>query len=416
MKKIAYWLTICLIFTIPFKEIFVLPQLGTISRILGVVVAAAWLVSVGLTGQIRRPGIFHLAAFTFFTWNFLSILWSINADQSLARSLTFARMAIFVWLIWDLFNDRGAIWIGCQAYVLGAWVTIGSLMSNFINGVEAYHSSGGRFTATGFNTNETGIILGLGIPLAWFLATSNPLQERMPTLIRWVNFLYIPAALFAIVLTASRGSMLAAAPGLLVILISLKRTSTIQRVVLATGLIATAISFNSIVPQENLERLNTAGEEISANDLNGRVHIWKQGFEVFEENVIAGIGTGAFRSAIQSGIAPHNVFVAIAVELGLIGITLFCLILLIVFAALWMQPAAERLIWASLLLNWLLGSMVGNWEYENVSWLFLCFIVRVAALHSLKQHLPRSSYSPVTSSKVNSIFDGKAVLSSGQLD
>ncbi len=396
MRRAAYWLSLGLIFTIPFKEIFVLPGIGSVSRVLGLLVAVVWLISIAQSGYVRRPSAFHIVAFAFILWNTASILWSVSPDSSIERSFTYLRIGLFIWFIWDLYDTRTTIWRGCQAYVLGAWITAGSLFINYLNNVEAYHSANGRFAATGFNTNETGLLLALGLPLAWYLAVSDPLgnlrieaDKRSSVsagftngLLHWLNFLYVPLALFSILLTASRGSLIATAPLLLVVLVTLGKTSFAQRALLIGGIVAAIMTSATIVPEQNLERLGTTSEEVSASDLNGRVTVWRDGFEIFENNVVLGVGSGAFRSAIETGKAPHNVFVALAVDLGLLGLGLFVLMLMIVFAAVWHQSGVERIVWLALLSTWLLGSMVGNWEYENVTWLFLCLIVKSAALHT----------------------------------
>ena len=94
--------SLALIFTIPFKELFVLPGVGSVSRILGLVVAGMWLLAVWRSGYVQRPGVFHLAAFLFFVWNLASVLWSIDPDLSVERASTYLRMGLFIWLIWDL--------------------------------------------------------------------------------------------------------------------------------------------------------------------------------------------------------------------------------------------------------------------------------------------------------------------------
>ncbi|MEM7133287.1 MAG: O-antigen ligase family protein [Chloroflexota bacterium] len=388
MRTLTYWLSVALVFTIPFKELLVLPEVGSLSLLLGLAVAGCWVVAVTYSGVIRPVGIFHLAAFGFFLWNFLSILWSIDADDSMARALTYARMALFIWMIWDLYDSRGKIWSAAQAYVLGAWINLGSVLYNFLNGIEAYRFAHGRFTATGFNTNETGLLLALGLPLAWYLIISKPLGERVPLVLRWLNFLYLPVGLFGIVLTASRGSMLATLPVFIAVLLTLPETHRAQRRLFILGIVIAGIAMFNLVPDESLQRLGTTGEEISANDLNGRVDVWEDGFEIFTENMLIGTGANTFRKAVDSGKAPHNVFMAIAVDVGLIGLTLFILVLSIVFFSLLRYPFLEQMIWLVLVLAWLTGSMVGNWEYENVSWLFLCLIVRGA---SLRVHIQSST-------------------------
>lgn len=394
MRTVTYWVSLGLILTIPFKEIVVIPGLGSISLILGLVVAGAWLLTVFYTGIVRSISVFHWVAFTFFLWNFISILWSIDVDNSIERASTFARMALFVWMIWDLYDSRQKIWSGAQAYVIGCWVNMGSLFFNFANNVEAYRNANGRFAATGFNTNETGIILALGLPLAWYLATANPLDRRTPRPLFWLNIVYLPAAIFAIGLTASRGSLLATLPVLLVILVTAVRVSSLHRVVLAVGIVAAGFFLISFVPEENLERFGTTSSEIAANDLNGRVAVWRDGFEIFEAHMLVGTGAGTFRTALATGKAAHNVFVAIGVELGITGLFLFGCLLLLVLSAIWRYRPVERLIWLSFLLVWLTGSMVGNWEHENVSWLFLCLIVKGAALSEKRLHKPRKNFSP----------------------
>lgn len=361
---------------------------------LGLLVAGVWLAAVAQSGYVRKPSIFHYAAFIFILWNSASILWSVSPDSSIERSFTYLRIGLFIWFIWDLYDTKTTVWQGCQAYVLGTWVTAGSLFLNYLNNVEAYHSANGRFAATGFNTNETGLLLALGLPLAWYLAVSDPIGklrleagEHSSPFIRLVsgvlgllNFLYVPLALFSILLTASRGSLIAAAPLLPVMLLTFGKTSYLQRMILIVGIISAITPLATIIPQQNLARLGTTGQEVASTDLNGRVRVWQDGFEIFENNIVAGVGAGAFRTAIDTGKAPHNVFVALAVDLGILGLSLFTLILLIVFVAVLRQPGTERIVWLALLSTWLLGSMVGNWEYENVTWLFLCLIVKSAAL------------------------------------
>lgn len=405
MRRAAYWLSIALVFTIPFKEIFVLSGVGSVSRVLGLLVASVWLAAVAQSGYVRKPSVFHYAAFIFILWNSASILWTVDPDSSIERSFTYLRIGLFIWFIWDLYDSRTAVWQGCQAYVLGTWITAGSLFFNYLNNIEAYHSANGRFAATGFNTNETGLLLALGLPLAWYLAVSDPLgklrseADLRPTvfisllsnLLSLLNFLYVPLALFSILLTASRGSLIAAAPLLLVILFTFGKTSYLQRMILIIGIISAITPLAAIIPQQNLERLGTTGQEVASTDLNGRVTVWQDGFEVFENNIVTGVGAGAFRTAIDTGKAPHNVFVALAVDLGILGLSLFTIILLIVLVAVWRHRGTERIVWLALLSTWLLGSMVGNWEYENVTWLFLCLIVKSAALAAMSAHQAESA-------------------------
>jgi hypothetical protein len=78
---------------------------------------------------------------------------------------------------------------------LGAYVAIGSTVATYLASGD---SGASRFAATGFNENDLGLILALGIPAAWYLATFENKGKtlRMLTI---VNYAYIPAATLGIV-------------------------------------------------------------------------------------------------------------------------------------------------------------------------------------------------------------------------
>jgi hypothetical protein len=69
-----------------------------------------------------------------------------------------------------------------------------------------------RFFAGGADPNSLGMTLALGVPIAWYLS----LTAKRP-LTRWLRRAYRPLAMFATVLTGSRGAMIAMMVALLII-------------------------------------------------------------------------------------------------------------------------------------------------------------------------------------------------------
>ena len=92
MREIAYWLSLVLVFTIPFQNVIDLPGLGTIARGIGLLVMAFWVVTVITSGQLRKPTAFHGAGLVFVLWYTLSALWSIDAERTLETSLTYVQL------------------------------------------------------------------------------------------------------------------------------------------------------------------------------------------------------------------------------------------------------------------------------------------------------------------------------------
>ena len=61
MRKIVFWLSLVMIFTIPWEGAFHLPGFGTAATIMGLIVTALWIALVAMTGQMRRPVTFPVA-------------------------------------------------------------------------------------------------------------------------------------------------------------------------------------------------------------------------------------------------------------------------------------------------------------------------------------------------------------------
>ena len=184
MRTLAYWLSLGLIFVIPWENSILLGSSETtVARVVGLVVAGFWIFTVVVTGEFRKPHPFHIAIYLFVLWNALSFFWSVDADETLVRLQTYFQLTVLVLILWDLYTTPAALRAGLQAYVLGAYVAIGGTIANYLRGEEFSYL---RFAATGFDTNDLGMILALGIPVAWHLATSSD-DSRRTNLLRLVN-------------------------------------------------------------------------------------------------------------------------------------------------------------------------------------------------------------------------------------
>lgn len=376
MKTIAFWLSLALIFVIPWENAVVLPGLGAISRVLGVTVAMFWVVTVVVSGKVRQPTLFHFVILLFVLWNMFSIIWSLDVLRTVTRSITYLQLLFLVFMIWDLYCTRAKLNAALQAYVLGSYVSIYSMF-------KAYQTLGDSFARDldvgGFNANDLAMILVMGMPIAWYLAMfeSNNLKNRP---FQIINFLYIPGAMWAVLLTASRGSFAAMLLAFLFMLGSFHRINLPLRILIITVLTVASISLLSFVPPQSFERLSGTTTQIQEGDLNGREIIWKESIDIFLEHPIIGVGSSAFAASNETGKVAHNFILSLLSELGLIGCGLFVFVLVIAAYHSLQQSKWSSRMWLTILTIWMMGALTHNWEYRKQTWMFLSFITTGAYL------------------------------------
>ena len=391
MQTVVRWLSLILIFVVPWEDTITIGSLGSLTRLMGVGVAGLWMLTVLAKGRLRRFHPFHAAVVLFVVWNVSSAFWTRDLAVTQVRIKTYVQLFLFVLILWDLFTTEVTLRAGLQAYVLGAWVLVFGTIANYLAGVEIEQYSGGRYGATGVNANELAVFLVLALPLAWHLAVAMPADSIPHRIGRLVNLAYLPAGTFAIVLTGSRTSLFAVVPTIVYILWSFPRLKLTSRILILAGLIAGALVLLPYLPQSTLERLGTVGTSIASGDLGGRVNLWRMAMAEFLTHPLMGIGSGAFSSATIAGTYVHNTFLSILAETGMIGFVLFAAMLAIVTYQALRQPKESSRLWGCVLLVWAMAALSLTFELEKATWLFLSFIVISASLPSMRRRSEEGS-------------------------
>ncbi|HUF37936.1 MAG TPA: O-antigen ligase family protein [Anaerolineales bacterium] len=374
MRKTAYWACLALLFIIPWENFIFVSGFGTISRVSGFVVIGLWLASLATTNEIRKLQPFHLVFGFFLIWQVISLVWSIDREASGVRIGTSIQLFILIVMVWDLLRDIVDLERGMQAWVLGGVVTAVSVFQNYY--LRTYVTEF-RTSAAGFNLNDASLILAIGIPFAWYLAAKS---EGKPAAIRWLNYLYIPAAVIAILLTGGRVSLAATIPGFLFILGTFNSVSSRWRVLALVSVVAIVYLSQSLVPQTTVDRLTVGTvEEVEDLDLNGRKEIWLDALEVYLTAPVFGIGVGSGPTAIQSSI--HNTLIAIILETGVVGLIVFAWLVYKLFQELRIQPGSlMKSLWVNTVLIVLMANMLHSWQYRKQTWLVLTFVLISAHL------------------------------------
>lgn len=379
MRSLAFALSLVFIFLVPWEGMIRFP-LGTMARALGLLVGSFWMGTIILNRRMRRLTPFHVVLCIFVFWNAASIFWSENPNRSIGHLRTWIQTLVLVFILWDLYTTRASVLAGLQAYVLGAYVAIGSAVYNFASG-RAFYTNYQRFSPGDTNPDGFGFILALGIPLAWYLASSN-MEGPFRHLLKFLNYAYIPAAFLGLALSGTRTALIASVVGMAFGLATLTRLNIWARITIFVVLASVILI---LLPQvqnlESFQRLGTTSSELTEGDLNNRTNNWREGLASFVEHPILGVGSNMYRSVNRLGKVGHNSYLSVLVELGLIGFFLFAIIIAISLAEAWRHPSKwDRSFWLTVLGVWAIGSSTLTWEHRKSTWLFLSFIVASAAL------------------------------------
>ena len=371
MRKIAFWLSLVMIFTIPWEDIILIggTNLTSLSKVIGYIVAGFWGLTILSEGRIRKFHLFHAFVLLFILWNVLSYIWSANTDGTIFQIKTYGQIFLLILIVWELYKKPADLTAGLQAYVLGSYVCIGSSIYNYINDIGAVKYEV-RYSATGVNAVDLALLLSISIPIAWHLLLQA--DRKQNRFLKIINIAYIPLAIFAILLTGSRTSLFALIPAIIYIARP-KRLDIGQFIIIAVFLIASLFVILSIIPQAVIDRLATTASSISSEDIGGRVNIWRDALAVFSQHPFIGVGTGTHNYTI--GGSAHNTYLSVLAESGLIGLFLFFFILALVLnqaARLFKEYAG---LWFSVFFVWAIGVLSLSWEVKKVTWLILSFVI-----------------------------------------
>jgi O-antigen ligase len=390
--KMAYFFLWIVVFAMPWENAIVIPGFGTVSRAVGVAAFVAGVLAVLESKSVRVPTIQHKIMALFVTWATLSYFWSFDLPRTRVAAMSLVQLLVLVWLIWEFAQTRKQQLLLLRAFVLGTVVSSVSIIAAYLTGAGDANNYG-RYTGMGFNPNDLSLILVLSLPISIFLAMRDEdLRFRVG-----IYGLHSVMAFGAMLLTASRGPLIASAGTLVIVPFAFSTLTRGQKTVAALLAAMLAVGAGFVVPKSSWARLSTIGREVSSGTLNERTMIWQAGWAVFGQSPFGGVGSGAFAPAVEHNLGmgfqnleatdnahdvelvAHNTFVSVLVEEGVIGLALFLGILLALALCAWKFPPIERAFWFSVLMTWLIGVSALTWENRKPTW-FLFGVLAAAGV------------------------------------
>lgn len=292
------------------------------------------LMAVGVIGRrLQRPSATVVWWLLFVAWATASATWAVEPKVTLSYLPTAGSLFLF-YLVASSFRItekefNRIVWLTILG---GAVAALISVYGFYYGAGFAHHATRATLAAGGGHVNPNRFGSCLLVPLAFALARLVSAPHRLEKILA---LCLLGITSLGLLLTMSRGNILAAVVTVLVLLYrlnSLKLSSLkpkIRRLLVLTVVLAIALA--AVMPASLFDRfLQSASDRGS-----GRLDIWTAGLVIFMHYPVAGAGFNNFsivytkyagyESHLYSaeGADAHNAYLAVAVEEGLVGLLLF---------------------------------------------------------------------------------------------
>jgi O-antigen ligase len=291
------------------------------SKAVGAAIAVLWVAS--LVGRWRTPRRDHLLPYLIVLGGLLALLalsalWATYPSLSLVALWQWIAVAVLFAALVDVLDDLASIRRVATAFVVGAGASV------LYGAAVDYDAIAGGVERLRGGVGDPNY-LALGLVPAIVLATA--LIRRSPgTWTRWFLGLLIPVLVGGLLVTASRGALLAAVVVLVGALVLVP--SARPAVVVVGGLVAASIPFWSHLAP------GAVGRVLSDDDGgSGRQELWSAALAYIQQRPLTGVGLGNFAPlagdlARDLGVVAHvrlfnehtevhNLYLGLMAEAGL---------------------------------------------------------------------------------------------------
>jgi putative inorganic carbon (hco3(-)) transporter len=388
---------------------------NTVSSVLGMVVVVCLLLHLVLYRRFTSPGLQPAVWLLFLSWQALTVFWAVDAGVATSGIVIAAPLVLMVVLIgFTSASDHDLAVLKLAIVLSGAIVGLFALFLIATGKPLPTHGVSQRFSivANPQDTDPNILAASLQLPLALSLELILVGQRRWLSSWAWraVGVVTVALCLTAILLTGSRGGTLAALVTFGLVLFYANRIPGVKRI--ARGIVAAGVAILSLLgliafltlrfmPQSPLEGVLSADvvHRLTSESSSGRAQIWTTGLLACERDCAWGAGLENFPivynqqqafSAVTKNVGAnrpaHDVYLQLAVESGVVGLTLFLLAVL----AEWLALAKPEMRMLGVALKpALAGLLVANMFLSAIwfKYFWLVFIVTGVTISSPSRHV-----------------------------
>jgi O-antigen ligase len=369
---------------IPFSSLLAIGSgpFSSLSSLLGLLLGVA-LVAQLITSRRGSPQLLVAVPIwlAFLSLSALSLFWSIAPRATVADLLVLAsQVLLFVALAVTRFDQVTLRRFGTALIVGGVLVVLyGLAQLTVLGGLPAPDGRAARFGNDLLGANNQAAALLLPIAIASARALTGPARSRL------THGAATLLMLFGVLMTGSRGGTLAPVVVLatIVLLGAARRATKVGLVAAAAVLLAVVLLVNpGGVGQRQLKE---------GSGSSGRTDIWAVGLYACPRYCLAGAGGGGFPTVYQqelesvpdarvqergSTFEPHNIYLLVVIELGVLGLLLTLAGLGTALTGALRLPEAMR----GPPVAALLGTMVSSFFLSNLEFKFFWAVLAYAAI------------------------------------
>jgi O-antigen ligase len=301
-----------------------------LERVLGVVALAAMFFEMARkSGQVLVDRSRQTAWFLAFLGAvLLSIPFSYWTGWATTQFVDMLKVLAFYLMVVHLADTPKRIRVFTWTYlIMVTYIAVSSLRA-YYSGQFAFAQGIDRAvgqTSAGGDPNNLGATLASAVPL--FILLLRPERGFWR---RLLLFLALAAAVWTVVLTGSRSSLLGVLSAF-GFLIWISR----RRVAWAAVALAVVVVGFVLLPEQYKHRYETIAEATSGDldpSSRSRLRVWKAGLHMFLDHPIVGVGAGCFGTAHALSYSPegdrswlqaHSLYIQVFAELGILGVVTF---------------------------------------------------------------------------------------------
>ena len=305
-----------MIFMIPLEPILTFSSGFTAIKAVGIITFASFGIHC-LLGKKRIEIDFRvlLPLIVFLIWA------TFRVEGNYSKLFKLTQLLLFFLMISGLCsNNNKRIDLVIWAFVIGCLIATGMASSGYLSNL----TFGARASIEGQNENMYAVIIGIGILLLLFL------RARFKNYKMLIPYGIAIAFIYGLIISASRGAVVALTLSLFVYLIAnknrLKSAANILVICLLVGTVIVVGLQKGLISEFSVKRIEST-KSLEETTLKNRFWIWSVGWEMIKDNLLTGVGLGNFNVTFHkytgrfwgTGKDPHNVYVSVFAETGAIG-------------------------------------------------------------------------------------------------
>lgn len=383
---------LCLmVFLVPVEQLYALAGgWVAITKIIGIVTFVSLLLKAQLRHSLVRFDPQSKWMLLFAVWVAMSLLWTKDKESAPFTAMTMAQLALFWVLIRAIITTRE------EVLALSLFFIAGTVLAIFVSAVFPRWGLAPRLIFGTANPNHLGRDIVVSLLLLQYFAPSAGSLTKIGGVLAGGTLM------LGLVLTQSRASWVAFAACLPVALWRQHRITSIL-VTAAMGFVGFLMfsmqvlsSHLGVAPDELEYRGQTIVDPMTIR--SSRLDIWRAGILLGTRHPILGVGAGAFIEnlggileehrdlLVRRAIAPHNSFIGIFAELGVIGLLIFSGVLWNCAKSIAAQPGSlEKSAALALFLSAIIQMQFMDAHIHKTIWLSLALSQILPAIHRRSQ-------------------------------